>query len=234
MAATTVPNAKAQNGKVRLLGILVMVAGIVLIVAGVFTWIVITGQLSDENITVSEDADQFAGQQVNGPFTAYAQANVIEKHALEATGGLTYAELPRDSELRQTAMDASFLRASLFTSVVAYGVAAMAAGLGLVCLLIGLALMSLARAPVAVVQPVVPAGTATAATDDDTARERVAEERAEERAERAERTEAVAATPDTTTTHTTTDTTDTTDTTPDTTNRPATPEDPERPRTTET
>ena len=84
-----------HNGKVRLLGILVIVAGVIMIVAGVVTWVVVAGQLEDENITVSDDADNFAGQDVNGPFTAYAEANVIEKHALEATGGLTYAELPR-------------------------------------------------------------------------------------------------------------------------------------------
>jgi hypothetical protein len=42
-------------------------------------------------------------------------------------------------------MSASFLRASLFTSVVAFGVAFMAAGIGVVFILIGLALMSVAK-----------------------------------------------------------------------------------------
>ena len=155
--ATAASTASNHNGKVRLLGTLVIVAGVIMIVAGVVTWVVVRGQLADENIVVSEDADMFAGQEVNGPFTAYAQANVINKHALESTGGQTYAELPQDSELRQTAMTASFLRASLFTSVVAFGVAFMAAGLGVVLLLIGWALRSLAKGPVAVVQPVVAA-----------------------------------------------------------------------------
>jgi hypothetical protein len=137
----------------RLAGLLTIIAGVILIVAGIVTWFVVRDQLSDENITVSDDADNFAGQEVNGPFTAYAQANVIEKHALEATEGLTYAELPRDAEVRQTAMDASFLRSSLFTSVVAFGVAFMAAGLGVVFILIGWALMSMSRsfAPATVV-----------------------------------------------------------------------------------
>jgi hypothetical protein len=40
-------------------------------------------------------------------------------------------------------MTASFLRASLFTSVVSFGVAAMAAGIGLVLILIGAALIVL-------------------------------------------------------------------------------------------
>ena len=76
---------------------------------------------------------------------AYAQANVIGKHASEIAGGKTYAELPRDDPNRQTVMTASFLQASLFTSVVAFGVAVMAAGLGVVLILVGVALRSLAR-----------------------------------------------------------------------------------------
>jgi hypothetical protein len=42
-------------------------------------------------------------------------------------------------------MDASFLRASLFTSVVSFGVAAFAAGMGIIVGLIGWALMSIAK-----------------------------------------------------------------------------------------
>jgi hypothetical protein len=136
----------AENGTVKTLGILTLIAGIVLVVAGAVTWIAVTTQLSQENITVADDADMFAGEPVDGPLTAFAQAEVISKHALEATGGLTYAELDRDDPARNTAMTASFLRASLFTSVVAYGVAAMAMGIGLVFGFIGTALMRLSRA----------------------------------------------------------------------------------------
>jgi hypothetical protein len=102
------------------------------------------GTLADQKITVSSDADHFAGQQVTQPWQAYAQANVIGKHASEIAGGKTYAELPQDDPNRQTVMTASFLQASLFTSVVAFGVAVMAAGLGVVLILIGVALRSLA------------------------------------------------------------------------------------------
>ncbi len=132
-------------GRVRVLAIVVMVAGAIMVVAGVFTWFAVQTQLADEKITVSDDAANFAGDPVDGPLTAYAEANVIEKHALEASGGLTYAELDREDPTRETVMTASFLRASLFTSVVAFGVALMAAGLGVVLLLIGWALLSLAR-----------------------------------------------------------------------------------------
>ena len=131
------------GGRTGLIGTIVIVMGIIFAVAGVVTWFVVSDQLAAEKITVSEDADFLAGQDVTGPFTAYAEAQVINKHALEATEGKTYAELERDDPARQTAMQASFLRASLFTSVVAFGVAALATVLGILLVLIGSALRSL-------------------------------------------------------------------------------------------
>lgn len=139
------PETSSGNGTVKLMGILTLIAGIVMILGGGLTWFAVTDQLSAENIVVPDDADRFAGEPVDGPLTAYAQADIINKHALSATGGLTYAELDRDDPTRQTAMTASFLRASLFTSVVSYGVAAMAMGVGLVFVFIGTALMRLSR-----------------------------------------------------------------------------------------
>src|SRR4029453_1954855 len=120
--------------------------GAVMIVAGGVTWFMVQDQLSDARITVADDADFLAGDKGDGPFSAYAQAQGIETHALEATNGTTYAELGREDPLRQTAMSASFLRASLYTSVVAFGVAAMEVGLGIALILIALALMSMAKA----------------------------------------------------------------------------------------
>ena len=137
-----------SSGPARILGLLVLIAGAVLVVAGVVTYVVVNNTLADQKITVSSDADHFAGQAVDQPWEAYAQANVIAKHASEAAGGKTYAELARDDPNRQTVMTASFLQASLFTSVVAFGVAAMASGLGVVLILVGVALRSLARAQV--------------------------------------------------------------------------------------
>lgn len=141
---TTGP-ASGRTRPLRILAIAVISGGVLLVVAGVFTWFVVGEQLSDENIHVSEDADHFGGDEVDGPFTAYAQADVINEHALESTGGRTYAELDRDDPLRDTAVTASFLRASLFTSVVAFGVAAFAAGTGLLLILVGWALLHVQR-----------------------------------------------------------------------------------------
>jgi hypothetical protein len=114
------------------------VLGILLIVGGVATWWLVSDTLAAQKITVSDDADCLAGDDVDGPYSAYCEAKVIEKHALEATGGLYYAEMDREDPLRATAATASFLQASLFTSIVAFGVAAMAVGMGVVFILIGL------------------------------------------------------------------------------------------------
>jgi hypothetical protein len=115
-----------------------VVLGVLLILGAATTWILVSNELSQEKITVAEDASCLAGDEVNGPFSAYCQAMIIEEHALNATDGLTYAEMDREDPRRQVAMNASFLRASLFTSVVAYGVAGMAFLMGIVFILIGL------------------------------------------------------------------------------------------------
>lgn len=114
-----------------------IVLGILMILGGATTWIVVGNTLNDQQIVTSEDAC-LPGQRVNGPFTAYCEAKVIEKHTLDATGGLYYAEMDREDPLRATAATSSFLQASLFTSVLAFGVAAMAVGMGLIFILIGL------------------------------------------------------------------------------------------------
>jgi hypothetical protein len=125
---------------VRLIGTLVMVAGLILGLSGAGTWALVQTSLSDERITVAEDAARFGGQDINGPLTAYYEAEIIEKHALEASEGKTYAELDREDPVRATVMNGSFLRASLFTSVLAFGVAALAMGLGVLFLALGYAL----------------------------------------------------------------------------------------------
>lgn len=158
---------------VAIIGILSMIAGLVLIIAGGVVWGVITSQLKAEEITVSavteENPGALAGKPVAGPFTAFAQANAINEHALAGSGGLTYAELgAKVTELkaadadanaeeieeltaqRATVMNGSFLRASLFTSVVSYGVSALVMGLGVMFILIGWSLRELSVTKTAV------------------------------------------------------------------------------------
>lgn len=160
----------------KLVGVLSVIAGIIMIVAGAVTWGMVSSQLKAESITVPGDSTIAPGKPVQGPITAYAQADIINHHALEGTGGKTYAELgalasaareeakaaeeagdtalaeqktteaTEFTEQRQTVMTASFLRASLFTSVVSFGVAALVMGLGVLSLLVGWALASIKTA----------------------------------------------------------------------------------------
>ena len=140
--STTLVNTKA----VRLISILLIAAGALLVVGGAATWITVRSQLVAENITIPDDAMAFGGNVVNGPLDAYVQADIINKHALEGSGGKTYAELDREDPARASVMNGSFLRASLFTSVIAFGVAAFAAGMGVLFVLVGYALRTLAPA----------------------------------------------------------------------------------------
>jgi len=139
---------KKGGGGTRFTGIVGIIIGALMIIGGIAAWVGVTIQLSEENITVSDDAAFAQGAPVTDPLTAWAQAEVIQKHALEATGGKTYAELDQDDPLRETAATASYLRTSLFTSIVSYGVALLAAGTGVIAILYGWSLLALGRRPV--------------------------------------------------------------------------------------
>jgi len=148
--ADTIQTPAKKLGLVKAAGIFGIVMGALFIIVGIVAWVLVTNQLIAENITIPDDAAAFQGQQVTGPLTAYVQADIINHHALEASGGQTYAELDQDDPVRATVMNASFLRASLFTSVVAYGVSLFAAGVGVVLIAFGWALHRLANVPVVV------------------------------------------------------------------------------------
>ncbi len=128
----------------RIASVSAIALGSLMIVAAAATALMVSNELADENIVTPDDAC-LPGRQVRGPFTAWCQAQVIDRHARDATGGLTFAELPRDDPRRETAMNASFLRSSLYTSIVAYGVAAMAAAVGVLFILIGLGMRDVQR-----------------------------------------------------------------------------------------
>ncbi len=135
---------RTQSSRARGIGLVTIILGVFFLVAGVATYAEVSRELGQQKITVSSDAAMFAGQQVTQPWQAWAEANTIQKHANEISGGKTYAELPQNDPNRQTVMTASFLQASLFTSVVAFGVGALAAAVVVVFILIGVALRGLA------------------------------------------------------------------------------------------
>ncbi len=129
----------------RLVGTIAIVVGVLAFFAGIVVWGIVRYQLSEQHITVSSDAPFLSGKDVRGPFTAFAQAAAINEHALKAGNGQTYAELPQNDPNRTTVLNADFLQASLYTSVVAFGVAFLVSMLGIIFFLIGLSLHELDR-----------------------------------------------------------------------------------------
>lgn len=153
----------------RLAGLVSILAAIVMLIGGATVWATVSNQLAEERISVPADSEfmggAFAGKEVKGPLTAYAQADTIRQHTTAGAEGTvyegkTYAELGTmvreaqnagDEALaeelqarRNLVMDASFLRASLFTSVVSFGVSALVMGLGVVLAFIGAAFLKMA------------------------------------------------------------------------------------------
>ena len=131
----------------RFAGLLSFVAGVLMLVCGAFAWGATSTQLASENITVANDAPAFAGSKVAGPLTAFYQAEAVKQHTRAASNGLTYAELGVKVQEAKDAGDTdaaeqlqatrtmvetgNFVRTSLLTSVMAFGVSALVMGAGL-------------------------------------------------------------------------------------------------------
>ncbi|WP_423860285.1 hypothetical protein [Arachnia propionica] len=148
----------------RFAGLLSFVVGVLMLVCGAFAWGATSTQLASENITVANDAPAFAGSKVAGPLTAFYQAEAVKQHIRAASNGLTYAELVAKAQEAKDAGDTAtaeqlqttrtmvetgnFVRASLLTSVMAFGVSALVMGAGLLfsCLGWGLYRLSAAHA----------------------------------------------------------------------------------------
>lgn len=121
-------------------------------------------ELVAQNITTPDDAS-IPGVQVNSVSTARSMADIIDKHAREGASNLTYAQMgrfmaadgdpagtsdealalkgedgrPVANALRNTAFQASSLRTSLYTSVMAFEIGNLVIGLGFMILVLGFA-----------------------------------------------------------------------------------------------
>ncbi len=144
----------------RIFPIALVVVGLAFVGGGIYATIrgldaraEVRAQLLAQNITTTPDAE-IPNARVADAATAHAMANVIGKHALEATGGRTYAEMGRfltpdggetsDEEqalkdengnpvpnpLRNVAFQAATLQTALHTSHLAFNVAELVIGLG--------------------------------------------------------------------------------------------------------
>ena len=98
-------------------------------------------QLKAEHIVTPEDASKPNVAVVDGP-TAMVQADIINKHALESTGGKSYAQLERTDPARQTAFNAAALRTALMSGALAWEVANLVIGLGVLVFFLGVILLA--------------------------------------------------------------------------------------------
>jgi hypothetical protein len=147
-----------------------MIVGLAFIVGGGYTGFrgldakaQVRDELLAQHITTTPDAS-IPNVRVQDARTAQSMADIIEHHMLEATGGQTYAQMDRyltpdggttsdetlaltdqggnpvANPLRNVAFQAVALRTSLYTSVMAFNVADLVIGLGLMIAVVGVAI----------------------------------------------------------------------------------------------
>jgi hypothetical protein len=93
--------------------------------------------LAAERIITAEDAE-IPLAPVDSAAEAKAQADIIQVHALQITEGKTYAELERDDPRRATYLQAVTLRTALMESYMAFKVADLVQGVGIIVALLEL------------------------------------------------------------------------------------------------
>ena len=169
------PKAMERTGVARrrllaIVGILTLVVGIGSFAGGVFGAVYTWNQAAAENITTPDDAF-FPEVPVRGPFSMWAQADIIEHHQLDATEGLRYSEMPRQvasvdeagnpviGEDGEPVMVANAARASWITAtglitalnvgLLAYALSAFALVVGITMIASGVTFLSLRKALIA-------------------------------------------------------------------------------------
>lgn len=169
----------------KLFPILLMVLGVAFVAAGGYTIYrgfdardEVRNELVAQNIVTPEDAS-IPNALVDDVATARSMADIIDEHARQSTGGLTYSELgrfmtpdgdpagtndpeqavldgngnPVSNPARTTAFQASALRTSLFSSVMAFEISTLVMGLGLMLVVLGFAVGGVGVALAALVLP---------------------------------------------------------------------------------
>jgi hypothetical protein len=135
-----------------IVGILALTVGFGSVIGGiagiVYTW----GQAVDQNVVTPSDA-RIPDTPVRGPLTMKAQIDIINQHQLDRTGGLYFAEMPRQIQatddagnpmfdeagdpvmvpntLRDTWTTATTLTTALSLGIIAYALGAFAVVTGL-------------------------------------------------------------------------------------------------------
>ena len=165
---------------VVVMGIILALAGLVTVGSGIYIRSFIGEQLASQNITTPDDAS-IPNAPVDSIATALSMADIIQEHAANFTGGLTYAEMgrfavesgdpagtsnpeealkdangaPVSNAARNTQLTASGLVTSLSLSAMAIGLSYGAIALGIAFTLLGIVVTGLGYAPLGLITPAV-------------------------------------------------------------------------------
>jgi hypothetical protein len=153
----------------KLFPIVLMIFGLVFVGASAYTVHrgfdakdQVRAELTAQDITTPSDAS-LPNRKVTNVATAQSMADIIDHHALDASGGLTYSQMgrfasktgdaagtddataallgadgkPVSNPIRNVAFQASALRTSLYASIMAFNIADLVVGLGLMMLVLG-------------------------------------------------------------------------------------------------
>jgi len=160
------------------LGVAFVIGGIYAVYRGFDARDEVQQELIAQDITTPEDAS-IPNARVDDVATARSMADIIAVHAEESTGGLTYAEMgrymtadgdpagtddeseavigaddrPVSNPMRNVAFQASALRTSLFSSVMALELSTLVVGIGVLLVGLGIAIGGVGIALEALVVP---------------------------------------------------------------------------------
>lgn len=150
----------------RFSSILAVIVGIMLVIGGVWGIVFTHKNVVQEKIITPADSS-LPGRLVDGPRTLKAQADIIRHHTLAATGGKTYAEMPREvpkldangkpvldekgtqvmvpNTARDLWVTATTLTTALNLGIITYAFSALVILFGLVSIMTGIVFCSLSK-----------------------------------------------------------------------------------------
>lgn len=123
---------------------LAIIAGIVLVVAGLWGISFTYQNVAREKIVTPEDSSM-PNTPLRGPVSLKAQADIIREHTLKVTGGKTYAEMSRDDKNRDLWVTATTLITALHLGIITYVFSGLIVLLGLISIWTGFVFRALRR-----------------------------------------------------------------------------------------
>jgi hypothetical protein len=162
-----VTDSKSRTGRIlAIAGIVALVVGIGSVAGGIFGAWYTYDQAAAQNVVTPDDA-AIPETAVRGPFTMWAQSDIITHHQLENTDGLYYAEMEREvpqldeggqpvldengeqvmvpNEARASWINATALTTALGLGIVSYALSAFAILAGVALALAGYAFLHIRK-----------------------------------------------------------------------------------------